>query len=133
MSTDTRWRQRYANFQKALLELDEAVEKGEYSKLERQGLIQCFEFTFELAWQTLQDLLKARGYNISGPKPVIKQAFQDGIISDGNDWIEMMESRNKTSHTYNERVALGISEKVRNKYYQLFDALDKQLAQEKED
>lgn len=128
-----RWRQRYSNFKKALLELEEAVDKTEYSKLERQGLIQCFEFTIELAWKTLQDLLNARGYETKGPKPVVKQSFQDGIISDGNAWIEMLESRNKTSNTYNERIALEISENIRFKYYQLLADLEKVLAKEKED
>ena len=133
MSIDIRWKQRYSNFQKALVQLANAVEKGEYSDLERQGLIQCFEFTIELAWKTLQDLLDARGYNISGPKPVIKQSFHDGLIIDGTAWVEMLESRNITTHTYNEKVAVEISEKIMGKYYPLLDELDKQLAKEKDD
>lgn len=133
MSNSSRWRQRYSNFKKALIELEEAVDKKEYSKLERKGLIQCFEFTIELAWKTLQDLLDAKGYEIKGPKPVIKQAFQDGIIVNGNAWIEMLESRNKISHTYNEKIALEISENIRTKYYNLLDDLSTFLSKEKED
>ena len=132
MSTDTRWRQRYANYQKALTQLDEAVEKETYSNLERQGLIQCFEYTIELAWKTLQDLLNARGYEVRGPKPVVKQAFQDGLLSDGNLWIEMLDSRNETAHTYNEATALKVSENIKKKYYPLLDELDRQLAKEKD-
>lgn len=133
MSTDTRWRQRYANFQKALLQLDEAVAKEEYSNLERQGLIQCFEYTIELAWKTLQDLITAKGYDEKEPKPVVKRAFQDGLIPDGNAWIEMLDSRNETTHTYNEDTALKVADKIRTKYYPLFNDLDKQLAKEKEE
>lgn len=134
MSTETRWRQRYANFQKAMLQLDAAVAKGEYSDLERQGLIQCFEYTIELAWKTLKDLLNANGYEeVKSPQEVVKQAFHDGLLPDGNAWIEMLDSRNETSHTYNEETALKISNNIRNKYYPLLDDLDKQLAKEKEE
>lgn len=130
MSSQIRWEQRFSNFRKALNELKEATEKGDYSKLERQGLIQCFEFTIELAWKTLQDLLTYKGYETKGPKPVVKQSFQDGIIKDGNGWIEMLESRNITSHTYNEKIALEISEDIINKYYALLADLEKQLEKE---
>lgn len=134
MSTETRWQQRYKNYQKALLQLEAAVAKNEYSDLERQGLIQCFEYTLELAWKTLQDLLSIKGYDdVKGPKAVIQQAFKDGLLSDGNAWIEMHMSRNETSHTYNEEVALRVSENIRHKYYPLLDELDKQLAEEKEE
>lgn len=133
MSTDTRWRQRYANFQKALLQLDDAVGLEEYSDLERQGLIQCFEYTIELAWKTLQDYLEAKGYvDVKGPKPVVKQAFQIGLLADGDSWIEMLDSRNETTHTYDEATALRISEMIINSFYPLLDELDKQLAREKE-
>lgn len=133
MSTDTRWRQRYANFQKAMVQLDNAVALEEYSYLERQGLIQCFEYTIELAWKTLQDLLDAKGYEVKGPKPVVRQAFQDGLILDGSAWIQMLDSRNETTHTYDEETALRVSENIKNKYYFLLDELDKQLAKEKEE
>jgi nucleotidyltransferase substrate binding protein (TIGR01987 family) len=133
MSTDTRWKQRYANFQKALLQLDKAVDLEDYSDLERQGLIQSFEYTIELAWKTLQDLLEAKGYEDKGPKPVVRQAFQIGLIPDGNAWIEMLDSRNETTHTYDEVIALKVSENIKNKYHPLLDELDKQLAKEKED
>jgi nucleotidyltransferase substrate binding protein (TIGR01987 family) len=130
MSTDTRWRQRYANFQNALKQLDAAVDmEDDYSDLERQGLIQYFEYTVELAWKVLQDLLGARGYEVKGPKPVIKQAFQDGLISDGDVWINMLDSRNETSHSYDKETALDISNKIITEFYPLLDELDKTLAQ----
>lgn len=131
MSTETRWRQRYANFQKAFLQLDKAVDIDEYNDLEREGLIQRFEYTIELAWKTLQDLLAAKGYeDVKGPKPVIRQAFQDGYLLDGEAWLDMWESRLKSSHTYDEDTAIEIADKIKNTYYFLLDDLDKKLAKE---
>ena len=133
MSNDIRWKQRYANFRKALLQLEEAVELEEYSKLEMQGLIQCFEYTVELAWKTLQDIIHAKGYEeINGPKPVIKQAFKEGYITDDEAWLKMWDDRLKTSHTYDETEAKEIVDKVKASYFQLFDDLDKRLAAEPE-
>jgi nucleotidyltransferase substrate binding protein (TIGR01987 family) len=114
-------------------QLDSAVGLDEYTNLERQGLIQCFEYTIELAWKTLQDLLEAKGYNVKGPKPVVRQAFQDGYITDGNGWINMLNSRNLTAHGYDENVAIEISVKIKGVFHQLLDDLDKQLAQEIEE
>lgn len=134
MSTETRWRQRYANFQKALLQLDKAVDQKKYSDLEREGLIQRFEYTIELAWKTLQDLLGAKGYeDVKGPKPVIRQAFTDGYILDGEAWLEMWDNRILATHTYDEDTALEIAGKIKNTYYFLLDDLDKHLAKETEE
>lgn len=134
MSTDTRWRQRYANFQKALLQLDKAVAMDEYTDLEREGLIQRFEYTIELAWKTLQDLLGSKGYeDVKGPKPVIRQAFKDGYILDGDGWLEMWDGRLLTSHTYDEGTAINLAQKIISKFYYLLDDLDKRLAKETEE
>ncbi len=134
MSTDTRWRQRYANFQKALLQLDKAVEMDEYTDLEREGLIQRFEYTIELAWKTLQDLLSAKGYeDVKGPKPVIRQAFKDGYIFDGDAWLAMWDNRTLANHTYDEDTAIEVADKIKSEYYYLLDELDKRLAKETEE
>lgn len=124
---DLRWQQRLQHFQKAYLELESACQKKTYNKLERGGLIQAFEFTFELAWKTLQDLLIERGYEIRGPKPTIEQAFQDGLIEDGEAWVKMLLSRNLTTHTYNEDTAEKIAESIKNTYQPLFASLIKKL------
>jgi hypothetical protein len=85
---DIRWLQRFSNLKKAFLRLKEAVDTENLSELEREGLIQRFEYTYELAWKTLQDLLEAKGYlDIKGPTPVFQQAFQDGYITDGEAWM----------------------------------------------
>jgi nucleotidyltransferase substrate binding protein (TIGR01987 family) len=115
-SPDIRSQQRFDHFQKALGLYEEAARPG-LSKLEQEGLIQRFEYTFELAWKCLQDLLHERGYaGVRGPRPVIEQAFQDGIISNGPLWFEMLKSRNETTHLYSEEIFRAIIAKVAGEY-----------------
>ena len=128
MSTEIKWRQRFANYQKALTLLQEAVEMESYSKLEMQGLIQCFEYTIELAWKTLQDIIHAKGYQqINGPRPVLRKAFAEGYITDDEEWLLMWDDRLTTSHTYDELAAIEIVANIKNKYYPLFTALNNRL------
>ena len=133
MNTDVRWKQRFSNFQKAKKQLDAAVSLAHYSDLERQCLIKCFEYTVELAWKTLQDLLFAKGYdNVKGPKPVVKQAFRDGYITEGNAWIIMLDSRNETAHIYDEELAHKIAQEIINTFHPLLNSLEKKLSLEKD-
>jgi nucleotidyltransferase substrate binding protein (TIGR01987 family) len=84
---DARWMQRFSNYRKAVANLEAALCQESYNDLELQGFIKGFELCHELAWKTLQDLLHERGYaDVAGPKPVIRQAFKDGLLSDGNVW-----------------------------------------------
>jgi nucleotidyltransferase substrate binding protein (TIGR01987 family) len=102
---DIRWKQRFANYQKALKQFVSAIESNSQDRLAQEGLIQRFEYTFELAWKCLQDILQSRGFaEIRGPRPVIEQAFQDGLIIDGKIWMEMLRARNEASHLYDEKV-----------------------------
>jgi len=132
---DIRWEQRFSNFKKAVLKLGEAVEDNTIdglTELEQEGLIQRFEYTFELAWKTLQDLLKEKGYlNIAGPNPVLEQAFQDGYIHDGQEWKKMKKSREMTSNTYDSEIAKEIAGNIIDSYYHLFKELEVRLEQEK--
>jgi nucleotidyltransferase substrate binding protein (TIGR01987 family) len=129
---DIRWQQRFYNFNKAFKQLERFNEVENLNEMEQQGLIKAFEYTFELAWKTLQDLLKVKGYiDIVGPRPVIEQSFQDGYISDGNGWMRMHKSRNLTSHTYDEQTAEEIIENIRNEYYDLLRNLILRLEKEK--
>ncbi len=129
---DIRWQQRFSNFKKAYSQLAEFPELGELNKFEKQGLIQAFEYTFELAWKTLQDLLKGEGYqNVSGPRSVIEHSFQAGYIHDGEGWMEMLKSRNEASHTYQEEVADRISSGIKKEFIVFFDDLLKRLEDEK--
>lgn len=126
---DIRWMQRFQNYQKALAQLSRFMEKKALNEMEEQGLIQAFEYTFELAWKTLQDFLEeTSGYlNIKGPRPVIMQAFQDGYITNGEKWMEMLLDRNRTTHTYNEKIAHEIIKAIKNDYFDLFIHLKDKL------
>lgn len=90
--------------------------------LQQQGVIQCFEYNFELSWKTLQDYLSnEKGYSdIKGPRPVLQQAFQDQILSNGEEWFEMLQSRDLTSHLYDEKEILKIIEQIKKTYFSLF-------------
>ena len=102
MTEDIRWQQRFQNFEKAYLHLKEAVNKKELSDLEKAGVIQIYEFTFELAWKTLKDLLEEKKAEVKFPKDTIKEAFKYEIIDNGDLWMDMLDKRNLMSHTYNE-------------------------------
>ena len=129
---DIRWQQRFSNFSKAFGQLEKYVGQIEMNELEEQGLIKSFEYTYELAWKTLQDFLKHIGYkDIIGPKPVIKQCFQDGYINNGEAWMRMHNSRNLTSHTYNHETAEEIVRSIISEYYGLFKEMQKKLESKK--
>ncbi len=102
MTADIRWQQRFQNFEKAFLLLSDALENSPGSKLEKEGVIQRFEYTFELAWKTMKDYLNFGGITSHLPRDVIKEAFAHNLIDNGQIWIEMLESRNILSHTYDE-------------------------------
>ena len=93
----------------------------ELSDLEKQGLIQVFEFVFELAWNVMKDYFLYQGNPaITGSRDAIRTAFKNGLIADGEGWMEMIKSRNQSAHTYNESVANEITEKILQSYHQLF-------------
>lgn len=117
MSSDIRWKQRFENLLKAFKLLQEAVERDGLSRLEEEGMVQRFEYTFELAWKTLKDLLMSRGVDATFPRDVIKEAFQSGLVTDGDTWIEMLDRRNQLSYTYNETTFTQAIENVRTRYY----------------
>jgi len=124
-SHDIRWQQRLGNYGKALAQLTKAVELGRQralSELEKQGLIQAFEFTHELAWNVMKDYFEYQGNtSITGSRDATREAFQRGLVEDGEGWMEMIKSRNQTSHTYNEKVADEISSRIMDLYASLFD------------
>jgi len=121
---DIRWKQRYNNFSDALEQLAQAVlisKQRELNDLERQGLIQAFEFTHELSWNLLKDYIEHQGgQQLIGSKDTSREAFQKGLVVDGEKWMSMIKSRNLTSHTYNKKIANEIVQKILNDYYQCF-------------
>ena len=131
---DIRWEQRFVNYKKALSQLQKFINKGELSELEKQGIVKAFEYTYELAWTTLKDFLEYRGQtDIFGSRDAIRKAFQLNLIDDGENWMDMLKSRNKTSHTYNKETAEEICQAVKNIYYSLFQQLETRLDRLKED
>lgn len=130
-SKDVRWVQRFTNYKKALAKLAEVAQSStieNLSELEREGLIQRFEYTFELSWKTLQDLLLYKGYlDVVGPTPVLAQAFKDGYLLDAEGWKKMKKARELTSHTYNSETADEIAGAIIATYFGLLNALGQRL------
>ncbi len=126
MDTDVRWKQRFENYKTALELLREALDRIDHlSRLEKEGTVQRFEFTLELAWKTLKDYLEYSGVLLSQttPKHVIREAFSAKIISDGQLWIDMLDCRNRLSHTYDE-VAFDVAvQEMANRYVEGFEEL----------
>ncbi len=126
---DIRWHQRFSNFTKALSQLEKFIAKGDgLNELEEQGLIQAFEYTFELSWTVIKDFYEFQGFtNIQGSRDAFRLAYNRGLIKDGDDWMQMIESRIKSSHTYNEETAQEIVAAILAKYYNLFNSLHQSL------
>ena len=127
MSEDIRWKQRFSNFKKASAQLSEFIEKGDLNKFEVQGLIQCFEYTFELAWKTMKDYLEFEGYEVKSPRSTIQTAFQNQLITEGHIWIDALEKRNLMAHTYDEEVAKQAEGLIKNEYYPVIKKLLEKL------
>ena len=128
---DIRWQQRFDNYNKALGQLKNAValaKKRDLSELEQQGLVQAFEYTHELAWKTLKDFLEDSGNKeIYGSKDATREAFRLNLIEGGEVWMNMIKSRNQTSHTYNQDIVQEIVLDILNCYYNEFINLQKKL------
>ncbi|MCL1814175.1 MAG: nucleotidyltransferase substrate binding protein [Treponema sp.] len=118
---DIRWKQRLHNYKKALITLESAVELAKTRKLtdlEKQGTIQGFEFTFEIAWNLMKDFLEEQGITgIIGSKGAVRQAFNKDLLENGQVWMDMIESRNLSSHSYDEATAENLFEKITLVFY----------------
>ena len=123
MEHDVRWRQRFENFQLAVSQLEEFLAQPRLNKFEVQGLIQCFEYTFELGWKVLKDYLESQGLEAATPRAAIQKAFQAGLIADGHGWIDALEKRNLMSHTYDLGRADDVAGLIRSRYAALLSAL----------
>ncbi len=128
---DIRWEQRLTNYSAALAQLAKAVELANQrplTELEQQGLIQAFEFTHELAWNVMKDYFAYQGNpSITGSRDAIRESFNKGLILDGEGWMEMIKSRNQSSHTYNQNVAEEIAVKIVTQYHELFQSFLKRM------
>jgi len=128
---DIRWVQRFSNYQSALSQLKDAVElynERELSLIEKQGMIQAFEFTHELAWKVLKDYLEYQSaIKIRGSRDAVKESFKIDLINDGQTWIEMIETRNNTSHTYDKEIAENTVIDIVEKYFSEFVELEVEM------
>jgi len=121
---DIRWIQRLNHFIKAHDQLIKFIKKGKLNELEKQGLIQSFEYTYELAWNTLKDYFENQGeINLHGSRDVFRLTFERGLIENGETWMDMIKSRSLTSHTYNEDIAEQITADITKRYFPEFVAL----------
>jgi nucleotidyltransferase substrate binding protein (TIGR01987 family) len=119
MEQDIRWKQRFENYQKALNQLTSAVAMYDESAeaLIKEGILQRFEFTHELAWKVMKDYLEYEGHQgITGSRSASRLAFSLGLVEDGQVWMNMIESRNRTVHTYDERILEQEFAKVKHDY-----------------
>ena len=130
-TNDIRWIQRFQNYRQALARLTGAVRlAGErpLSELEQQGLIQGFEYTHELGWNVLKDYLEAQGISgLIGSKGATREAFKNGLITDGEAWMDMIKARNLTSHTYQTQIAADIARDVLTRFHPALAALEQRL------
>ena len=115
---DVRWKQRFNNLKKAFIQFEKAVDScNSLSDLEKEGLIQRYEYTFELSWKTLKDYLEAQGIMTKFPKEVIKESFQANFLDDGDIWMDMLEKRNMITHTYDKNIFEQIVDLIVNSYF----------------
>lgn len=131
MDNDIRWIQRFENYKKALKQLNDAIDLSktrELSLLEKQGLIQAFEFTHELAWNLLKDYLEYQGYqDVKGSRDAIREAFKIGLIENGELWMETIKARNITSHAYDEEIVRKAVTTIIDDYSEIFNTLSKKF------
>ena len=128
VSQDVRWKQRFDYYCKAVGQLTRFIEKGKLNELENQGLVQCFEYTYELAWNTIKDFFEAQGeVGILGSRDAFRLAFQRGLVENGDAWMEMIRSRQRTSHSYNEEVVAAITHDITTVYFAEFVKLRQRL------
>lgn len=113
---DIRWKQRFSNLERAFTFLQESSNLKSLDKLQMAGLVQAFEFTFELSWKTLKDYMTAMGIDVKFPRDTIKHAFQDGLIEDGHTWLAMLDKRNEFSHTYDDAHAQLAVDTIKNEF-----------------
>jgi nucleotidyltransferase substrate binding protein (TIGR01987 family) len=113
MAEDIRWQQRFSNYCKALDRLEDFLEPPALNEREQQGLIKAFEYTYDLAWNTLRDLLRSQGdVSLLGSRDTLREAFRLGLIEHGETWMLMLQDRNLTSHTYNRATADAIAAQI---------------------
>ena len=127
---DIRWKQRFENFDKSYKLLNKYAKQPITTELERAGIIQFFEMSFELAWKVLKDYLEAQEYLVKSPRETVKQAFQIGLIDNGHVWMDALSNRNLTTHTYDEELANKMTNEIITMYLPELDKMYEKLSKE---
>lgn len=131
MKTDVRWKQRFQNFEKSLHYLQEGIKIKNRDIIQKAGLIQFFEISIELSWNLLKDFLEEQGFHdLKSPRDSIKKAFEVALIQNGHIWLQTLNNRNMTSHTYDEEMADKVVEEIIYVYYPLLQQLYDRLKSE---
>lgn len=129
MDKTIRWRQRFAHLKNAFVFLQEGLQHKTLTPLEEAGIIQSFEFTFELSWKTLKDFLESRGIIALFPRDVLKEAYLGQLIENHDTWVEMLDKRNILSHTYSREQASKSVQLIREHYLLALEQVYKELQQ----
>jgi nucleotidyltransferase substrate binding protein (TIGR01987 family) len=133
-SKDVRWKQRFKNYSKSLKYLEEALQIPSRDILQKAGLIQFFEMSFELAWNLVKDYLEEQGFvDVKSPRGALKKAFEMNILDNGHAWMDLLQDRNLTAHTYDEQKATEMEQLIQHKYYPLLKALHISFTQKLDD
>jgi len=127
---DTRWRQRFQNFEQSYKLLEKYLKEPLTTELERAGIIQFFEVSFELSWKLMKDYLESQQLYVKSPREAIKQAFQIELIDNGHVWIDALADRNLTVHTYDQELAEKMIIDIKNVYFPELKKLYKKLSKE---
>jgi len=121
---DIRWKKRFANFSKAMGHLENGLEIPKPDMLQKAGIIQFFEMSFELAWNMIKDYLEDQGFvDIKSPRGALKKAFEVNILEKGHEWMELLQDRNLTAHTYDEQKATDMEHLIQIKYFPILKEL----------
>lgn len=137
MTDDVRWIQRFDNFKRAMKQLEmafEMMEQRELNDLEKQGVIQAFEYNYELAWNTIKDFYHYQGVaDIQGSRDAFRLAFERGLIKEGDIWMDMIKKRQLTTHTYNKETSELIIQAIVDDYFYQFEQLKEELTKQLDD
>lgn len=120
---ELRWQQRFQNFSRTFLLLEQSTELENPNIIERAGMIQFFEMAFEQSWKVLKDFLEEEGFTVKSPRDAIKTAFQYGFIDNADVWLEALKDRNLTTHTYDEETAQRVENSIKLRYYPILKSL----------
>ncbi len=127
---DIRWKQRLSNYIKVMQLLEDALKIEQPDILQKAGIIQFFEMSFELAWKLLKDFLEEEGFqDVKSPRAALKRAIEIGLIYHGHEWMELLEDRNLTTHTYDEETVDKIEQSIKTKYFPIMKEMMETLKQ----